>query len=431
MTAYILTIGDEILIGQITDTNAAWMAQQLNLQGIRIVGKTSVGDVHEDIVEAVRYALSKADLVLLTGGLGATKDDITKKALADYFKVPMIFHDETFQRMTYFFKKINRTVSEMNKNGCFMPQNALILNNDNGLAPAMWFNTVEERNPDTIGKGGQVVVSMPGVPYEMQHLMSDRVLPRLRSSFPMSPIVHRTLLTAGEGETTLAEKLSDFEDALPENIKLAYLPSLGTVRLRLTARGDNEAILNEQLDLWKAELEKVVGYAVAGYDEDTMPVAIGRMLTKQGLTLGIAESCTGGYLSHLMTTVSGSSTYFEGSVIVYSYDLKVKLLDVSKYMLDTEGAVSEQCVKEMVVGTLDALNVDVAIAVSGIAGPNGGTPEKPVGTVWIAVGNRDETITYKISLDRGRLKNIEYAANTALNLLRKFLLQNVKAVEKA
>ncbi len=421
MTAYLLTIGDELLIGQITDTNSTWMAQQLNLQGIRIVGKASVGDVHEDILESIRYALSKAELVLVTGGLGATKDDITKKALADYFHVPMIFHDETFGRMTYFFNKINRTVSEMNKNSCFMPQNALILPNDKGLAPAMWFNT----------EGGKVVVSMPGVPYEMQHLMSDRVLPRLRASFPMSPIVHRTLLTAGEGETMLAEKLSDFEDTLPENVKLAYLPSLGTVRLRLTARGDNEAILNEQLDTLKAELEEIVSYAVAGYDDDTMPVAVGRMLTKEGLTLGIAESCTGGYLSHLMTTVSGSSTYFEGSVIVYSYDLKEKLLGVSKKMLDTEGAVSERCVREMVTGTLDTLNVDIAIAISGIAGPLGGTPEKPVGTVWIAVGNREETIAYKIGIDRGRLKNIEYAANTALNLLRKFLLQNVKAVKKA
>ena len=420
MTAYLLTIGDEILIGQITDTNSTWMAQQLNFQGIRIVGKTSVGDVHDDIVESIRYALSKADLVLVTGGLGATKDDITKKALADYFKVSMIFHDDTFGRMTYFFNKINRTVSELNKNSCFMPQNALIFPNDKGLAPAMWFNT----------EGGKVVVSMPGVPYEMQHLMSDRVLPRLRASFPMSPIVHRTLLTAGEGETMLAEKLSDFEDALPENVKLAYLPSLGTVRLRLTARGDNEAVLNEQLNTLQAELEEIVGYAVAGYDDDTMPVAIGRMLTKEGLTLGIAESCTGGYLSHLMTTVSGSSAYFEGSVIVYSYDLKVKLLNVSKTMLDTEGAVSERCVREMVTGTLEALNVDIAIAISGIAGPHGGTPEKPVGTVWIAVGSREETITYKISIDRGRLKNIEYAANTALNLLRKFLLQNVKAVKK-
>lgn len=426
MTAYLLTIGDEILIGQITDTNSAWMAQQLNMQGIRIVGKTSVGDVHEEIVEAVRYALSKADLILLTGGLGATKDDITKKALAEYFNVPMIFHDETLERMTYFFKKINRTVSDLNKSGCFMPQNALILNNDRGLAPGMWF-TVEERNPDTIGKGAKVLVSMPGVPHEMQHLMTDRVLPRLRASFPMSPIVHRTLLTAGEGETTLAEKLNDFEEALPENVKLAYLPSFGTVRLRLTARGDDETFLNQQLDALKADLEKIVGYAVAGYDDDTMPVAIGRMLTSRGLTLGIAESCTGGYLSHLMTTVSGCSTYFEGSAIVYSYNLKEKLLNVSKEMLDTEGAVSEECVRQMVAGTLDALNVDVAIAISGIAGPNGGTPDKPVGTVWIAVGNRQETIYHKINIDRGRLKNIEYAAHTALNLLRKFLLQTTKA----
>lgn len=416
MTAYLLTIGDEILIGQITDTNSAWMAQQLNMQGIRIVGKTSVGDVHEEIVEAVRYALSKADLILLTGGLGATKDDITKKALAEYFNVPMIFHDETLERMTYFFKKINRTVSDLNKSGCFMPQNALILNNDRGLAPGMWFT-----------EGAKVLVSMPGVPHEMQHLMTDRVLPRLRTSFPMSPIVHRTLLTAGEGETTLAEKLNDFEEVLPENVKLAYLPSFGTVRLRLTARGDDETFLNKQLDALKIDLEKIVGYAVAGYDEDTMPVAIGRMLTSQGLTLGIAESCTGGYLSHLMTTVSGSSAYFEGSVIVYSYNLKEKLLNVSKEMLDTEGAVSEECVRQMVAGTLDALNVDVAIAISGIAGPNGGTPDKPVGTVWIAVGNRQETIFYKINIDRGRLKNIEYAANTALNLLRKFLLQTAKA----
>jgi nicotinamide-nucleotide amidase len=364
----------------------------------------------------VRYALSKADLILLTGGLGATKDDITKKALAEYFNVPMIFHDETLERMTYFFKKINRTVSDLNKSGCFMPQNALILNNDRGLAPGMWFT-----------EGAKVLVSMPGVPHEMQHLMTDRVLPRLRASFPMSPIVHRTLLTAGEGETTLAEKLNDFEEALPENVKLAYLPSFGTVRLRLTARGDDETFLNKQLDALKIDLEKIVGYAVAGYDEDTMPVAIGRMLTSQGLTLGIAESCTGGYLSHLMTTVSGSSAYFEGSVIVYSYNLKEKLLNVSKEMLDTEGAVSEECVRQMVAGTLDALNVDVAIAISGIAGPNGGTPDKPVGTVWIAVGNRQETIYYKINIDRGRLKNIEYAANTALNLLRKFLLQTAKA----
>ena len=447
MTAYIVTVGDEILIGQITDTNAAWMAQQLNLQGIRIVGKTSVGDIHEEIIESIRYALTKADLVLMTGGLGATKDDITKKAIADFLGVPMVWHQGTFDRMDYFFKKINRTVSEMNRNGCFMPENALILKNDKGLAPAMWFDIPAEFQMSDVkfqAKSGQntegspetqnskpfviqkeqtpkVLVSMPGVPYEMQHLMSDRVLPKLRGSFPMSPIVHRTILTAGEGETMLAEKLSDFEDRLPAHVKLAYLPSLGTVRLRLTARGDDEAALNHDLDALKIELVSIVQYAVVGYDDDTMPVVIGRMLTERGLTIASAESCTGGYLAHLLTSVAGSSAYFEGSVIAYSYDLKERLLDVSHDTLMRVGAVSEECVREMVQGAVKRLGVDLAVAVSGIAGPGGETKEKPVGTIWLAVGDGERIMTTKIGIDRGRLKNIEYAANIGLNLIRKYL----------
>ena len=415
MTAYILTVGDEILIGQITDTNSAWMAQQLNLQGIQIIGKTSVGDVHSEIVNTIDYALHQADLVLMTGGLGATKDDITKKAIADYFGMQMVWHQQTFDRMSFFFKKINREVSDINKNSCYMPSDATILNNDKGLAPGMWFQ-----------HGKKVLVSMPGVPYEMQHLMTERVLPRLRESFPMSPIVHRTVLTAGEGETMLAEKLSDFEDKLPENVKLAYLPSLGTVRLRLTAKGEDEAFLNTQLDTLKAEMESIVEYAVAGYDDETMPKVIGQMLRERGLRIGSAESCTGGYLAHLLTSVAGSSEYFEGSIIAYSYDLKEKLLGVSSNVLNTEGAVSENCVREMVQGAVERMGVDIAVAVSGVAGPGGGTPEKPVGTVWLAVGNKERVITAKLGIDRGRLKNIEYAANSGLNLIRKFLLQKEK-----
>lgn len=448
MTAYIVTVGDEILIGQITDTNSAWMAQQLNLQGIRIVGKTSVGDVHEEIMESIRYALTKADLVLMTGGLGATKDDITKKAIADFLNVPMVWHQDTFDRMEYFFNKINRTVSDMNKSGCFMPEGALILANDRGLAPAMWFdvklgesgfgiNTSEGQKPksDIIdislhtsdirhskSQIGKVLVSMPGVPYEMQHLMSARVLPKLRRNFPMSPIVHRTILTAGEGETMLAEKLIDFENRLPDHVKLAYLPSLGTVRLRLTARGDDENALNKDLDALKMELENTIKYAVAGYDDDTMPVVIGRMLRERGLKIASAESCTGGYLAHLLTSVAGSSAYFEGSVIAYSYDLKESLLDVSHDTLMTVGAVSEECVREMVKGAVKRVGVDLAVAVSGIAGPGGETSDKPVGTIWLAVGNGEKIITTKLGIDRGRLKNIEYAANVGLNLIRKYLL---------
>jgi nicotinamide-nucleotide amidase len=413
MTAYILTIGDEILIGQINDTNSAWMAQQLNLQGIRIVGKMSVGDVHNEIIHALDYALHAADLVLITGGLGATKDDITKKSLVEFFGSQLVWHQETYDRMEKIFQKYGRTVSEMNKNSCFMPSNAQILNNDRGLAPAMWF----EENK-------KVVVSMPGVPYEMQILMTNRVLPKLKASFPMSPIVHRTILTAGEGETMLAEKLDAFEEKLPENVKLAYLPSLGTVRLRLTARGDDEGALNQQLDVLKTELISVVDYAVAGFDDDTLPVVIGRIVKEKGLKIGFAESCTGGYMSHLITSVAGSSEYFEGTIVAYAYDLKEKLLNVRSETLNTEGAVSESCVRQMVTGALSTLNVDVAVAVSGIAGPSGATEGKPVGTIWLAVGDKNSIKTVQINMDRGRSKNIEYAANVGLNLLRKFLLQS-------
>jgi nicotinamide-nucleotide amidase len=429
MTAYIVTVGDEILIGQITDTNSAWMAQQLNLQGIRIVGKTSVGDLHDEIAEAIRYALSKADLVLMTGGLGATKDDITKKTIADFLGVKMVWHQGTYDRMDYFFKKINRVVTDINKNSCFMPENALILKNDRGLAPAMWFEIPNTTSQTENTEGSpqspnfKLLVSMPGVPYEMQHLMTDRVLPKLKDSFPMSPIVHRTILTAGEGETMLAEKLVDFEDSLPSHVKLAYLPSLGTVRLRLTARGDDENKLNEELDTFQKRLEKIIEPVVAGYDTDTMPVVIGRMLTARGLRIASAESCTGGYLAHLLTSVAGSSAYFEGSVIAYSYDLKESLLDVSHETLMTLGAVSEECVREMVKGAVKRVGVDLAVAVSGIAGPGGETSEKPVGTIWLAVGDGENIITTKLGIDRGRAKNIEYAANVGLNLIRKYLLQ--------
>ncbi|MEY4934354.1 MAG: hypothetical protein RIS64_713 [Bacteroidota bacterium] len=411
MTAYLLTVGDEILIGQITDTNSAWMAQQLNLQGIRIAGKASVGDVHPNIIEAMDYALSKADLVLVTGGLGATKDDITKKAIAEYFGVEMIFHDETWKRLQYFFKKLGKIPNEMNKNGCFMPENAEILTNDRGLAPAMWFE-----------KGGKVMVSMPGVPYEMMHLMTDRVLPRLKKSFPVSPVVHRTLMTAGEGETGLAALLSDFEDALPNNIKLAYLPAFNQVRLRLTATGTDENALNQQIDVEKAKMETIVSKFVYGYDDEPLAKAVGRMLVDQKRTLATAESCTGGHIAAQLTANAGSSAYFKGGIVAYHNDLKINLLGVKTVTLDEHGAVSEATVREMVQGALNATNADIAIAVSGIAGPGGGSATKPVGTIWVAVGSKTHTRVAHLTMDRGRNRNVEYAANVALNLVRIFLL---------
>lgn len=413
MNAYLVTIGDEILIGQIVDTNAAWMAQQLNLQGIRIVGKMSLPDTNDGIKEGIKYALKNADLVLTTGGLGATKDDITKKAIAEMLGTPMVFSQHTFNRMEYFFQKVNRTVSEMNKNSCFMPANAQILDNDRGLAPAMWFDLPEDK----------IIVSMPGVPFEMQHLMTDKVLPKVFKLGKFSPIAHRTILTAGEGETMIAEKLTDFENRLPQNVGLAYLPSLGTVRLRLTARGENAKDIEQQLETLKTELISIIPNIVVGFDDDTMPIVIGKLLKERNLKLACAESCTGGFLSHLITAIPGSSAYFMGGVIAYENSVKTKTLKVKNATIDNFGAVSEETVREMVIGVLKTTGADIAMAVSGVAGPSGGTKEKPVGTVWLAVGNSENIITAKLGIDRGRAKNIEYAAHSALNLLRKFLFQ--------
>lgn len=416
MTAYLLTVGDEILIGQITDTNSAWMAQQLNAQGIQIVGKLSVGDVTQDIITAIELAFANADLVLMTGGLGATKDDITKKCIASYFGVDMVWHQETFDRLNNFFQKMGREPNAMNKSGCFMPANALIINNERGLAPAMWFE-----KPITEGVR-KVLVSMPGVPFEMMHLLADKVLPKLREEFPMSPIAHRTLQTAGEGETMLAEKLAIFEENLPENVKLAYLPSLGTVRLRLTARGKEEALLQAQLKTLGDEMKNLVGSAVFGEGDISLAQAVGNLLLEKKWTLATAESCTGGNVAHLITLVSGSSAYFAGGVVTYSNELKMKLLGVSFDTLEKDGAVSEATVREMVRGTVERLGVNVAVAISGVAGPTGGTLEKPTGTVWLAVGNAENIKTFNYVLDRGRDKNIDFASMIALNLVRKFLL---------
>ncbi len=436
MNAFLVTIGDEILIGQIVDTNAAWMAQQLNLQGIRIAGKMSVADTNSGIIEGIKYALNKADLVLVTGGLGATKDDITKKAIAEMLGVGMVFSQHTYNRLEYFFQKLNRTVSEMNKNSCYMPKGAQLLDNERGLAPAMWFEILVDscsllvdslKAPNNLTTNNEqlstkYLVSMPGVPYEMQHLMTDKVLPKLLSTGNFSPIVHRTILTAGEGETMIAEKLTDFEERLPKNISLAYLPALGTVRLRLTGRGDNAELIEQHVEKLKTELVSIIPNIVAGFDTDTMPDIIGKLLKERNLTAACAESCTGGFLSHLITAIPGSSAYFTGSVIAYDNSVKIKTLKVKKSTIENHGAVSEETVKEMVAGVLKTMGADIGVAVSGIAGPSGGTKEKPVGTIWLAVGNAEKTITAKLGIDRGRAKNIEYAAHSALNLLRKFLL---------
>ncbi|MEL6656381.1 MAG: competence/damage-inducible protein A [Bacteroidota bacterium] len=406
----ILTIGDELLIGQVTDTNSAWMARELNLNGMEVFRKITIADTLEEINYGLQSALAESDIVLMTGGLGPTKDDVTKKALAEYFEVGMTFSEETWERIQRFFQRLGRNTTPAHREQCFMPANAELLTNKMGTAPGMWMEN-----------GGKVVVSMPGVPYEMEYLMTNEVIPRLRECYQLHPIMHRTLLTIGEGESRLAAKIEDLEDQLPDHIKLAFLPNLGQVRLRLTGRGDDAAELERDLRLHGDAFRERLHQYVYGEGDTTIEAVLGHILQEQGLTLGTAESCTGGFIAHRITSVPGSSAYFHGSVVAYDNRIKEQLLSVSTDTLRQFGAVSEETVREMVEGALNTLGVDLAIAVSGIAGPGGGTSDKPVGTIWVAVGNRDRIQTLLLHGGKDRVKNIQYTASRALGFLWRFL----------
>ena len=419
MTTTIITIGDEILIGQIVDTNSAWMATELNHLGIRIHDIHSVSDEREAITSAVQRAMQVSDVILITGGLGPTKDDITKKTLSELFKTDLYFHQETYDRICKLFERWGREPTEAHREQCYMPRSATILKNKKGTAPGMLF---EEK--------GKIIVSMPGVPYEMKYLMEFEVLPRLKKLQPETVVLHRTILTVGEGESRIAKRIAAIEDGLPETIKLAYLPGLGKVRLRLTAVGTDESRLNRQLDKEVKAIEAEIPEFIFGYGTDTLEQVIGRMLVEAGKTLGTAESCTGGYIAHLITSIPGSSRYFHGSIIAYANKVKQNQLQVSDKTLMKHGAVSEPTVKEMIKGTIKTLGVDLAIATSGIAGPDGGTEEKPVGTIWLAVGDGEQIKTRKLQLSKDRLLNIKYTAYQALNLIRKFLLQQNEGLLK-
>jgi len=418
MNIHLLTIGDEILIGQIVDTNSAWMSQQLNLHGMRVTGKSSVGDTRQAIIDGLQHAGTQADAVIMTGGLGPTKDDITKKTLATLFGSGMSFHPETYERIEGYFTKIGRVVPPAMRDQATLPDLATILPNKVGTAPGMWFE-----------QAGKVYISLPGVPFEMEYLMRNEVIPRLKTRFEARPILHRTLLTACEGESNIARRIEAFEDQLPENIKLAYLPALGQVRLRLTgtwagAMTDQaETDLGALLDAKKAELWALIPDLVYGVEEESLQSVIGDILIKQGKKFGTAESCTGGYVAHLITSVPGASHYYPGSVVTYSYEMKHKLLGIKTELLDQFGAVSEQAVRAMAIGALDTLDVDVSLSISGIAGPDGGTPDKPVGTVWMAVADRNRVEVQKQVFGRDRLKNIQLTGTYALNMVRKFLLE--------
>ncbi|MEY3239482.1 MAG: hypothetical protein RIR11_920 [Bacteroidota bacterium] len=416
MTAHLLTIGDEILIGQIIDTNSSWMGRELNLKGIRVTSRSSVGDTGDAIRNGIAHAEQQADVVIMTGGLGPTKDDITKKILAEIFESDMVFHEPTYSRIEGYFVKIKRPVPHTMRDQATLPDKATILTNKVGTAPGMWFE-----------KNDKVYIALPGVPFEMEYLMTHEVIPRLTERFQSRPIAHRTLLTAGEGETNIEKRIEDFERNLPPHLKIAYLPGLGQVRLRLTGvwegtvTPDSEALLAAELDTKIAEMEAIIPDLVFGREEETLAQVVGQKLLARNWQIGTAESCTGGYIAHLITEVPGASAYFPGAIVAYSYEMKQEKLGVPAALLASEGAVSEACVRSMAEGALSALNVDIAVAVSGIAGPSGGTPEKPVGTVWMAVASKDKTVAAKYIFGRDRRKNIELTGTYALNLVRKFL----------
>lgn len=413
--AEVVTIGDEILYGQITDTNTQWMSTELDKIGIKTVRKSSVGDQEDKILQIFEEAENRADVVLLTGGLGPTKDDITKKTICKYFDDELVINEDALAFITDFFTKRGRPMTELNRLQATVPSKCTYLANKTGTAPGMWIEHNGKANKTTI------FVSMPGVPHEMKYLMTNEVIPRLQAFFETPIIYHKMIRTIGVGESFLAEKIENWEDNLPEHIKLAYLPSFGQVRLRLTAVGNDKDVLEKEVE---AEIEKVlplINSFVFGYDNDDLEVVIGKELKKNGLTVSAAESCTGGFISHLFTKVSGSSAYFMGSVVSYDNSIKTNVLGVKEETLQKHGAVSEETVIQMAEGVRKLMKTDFAIATSGIAGPDGGTPEKPVGTLWMACAMEGRTIARKVQMANQRETNINYGSVVALNLLRKML----------
>ena len=410
ITAELLTVGDEILYGQIIDTNSQWMGTELTAIGIRVIRKTSVGDVEAEILQAFDEARKRADVVLITGGLGPTSDDLTKPCLSKFFNSPLRMHDEALQEVTEIFRSRGRALTDLNRKQAELPEACEKITNRAGTAPGMWFD-----------RDGVVLVSMPGVPHEMKIMMTEQVLPRLKKRFELPVICHRIIRTAGIGESFLADKIQDWERELPSHIRLAYLPSLGMVKLRLTGTGRDEETLRNELEQQTVKLLPVIREYVYSLDNKPLEESVGQMLKDRQLTLSVAESCTGGYLSHLITSIPGSSEYFLGSMIPYAYEIKMRQLGVRPETLEQYGAVSEETIREMAAMVRARFSTDIGVATSGIAGPGGATPEKPVGTVWIAYSDKSKTVTRRLQLSKERMLNIQLASVAVLDLIRKNL----------
>ena len=415
VNASIITIGDELLIGQTIDTNSAFIAQELNRIGVWVKRRVAIADDRQAILDTLAAEAAQSRIIIITGGLGPTADDITKPTLCEYFGTKLVVDEGALQNVTEIFRKLGRPLIERNAKQAEVPQSCTVLPNLRGTAPGMWFE-----------KDSVVYASLPGVPHEMKGLMTASVIPKIKERFTLPAVVHRTLLTAGQGESYIAERLVDFEASLPSYIKLAYLPAYGMVRLRLTGRGADETSLTKEVAAAFEQLKELVQEWMVADEDSSLPEAVSRLLKENGKTIATAESCTGGYIAHLITSLQGSSAIYNGSVVSYANEVKQNVLGVKEETLQEHGAVSEQTVLQMATGACALLKTDFAVATSGIMGPDGGSEEKPVGTVWIAVANKAGSARaqkFHFRFDRGR--NIELTANAALMLLRNFVLEDL------
>ena len=414
MKATIVTIGDEILIGQIVDTNSGYIAKALDKIGVQTTEMLSISDDKNHILDTFASLQDKVDLVIITGGLGPTKDDITKKTFCDYFEDVFVRNQEVEDHIVALFTKLNFIPTQINKDQALLPSKALVLKNNYGTAAGMWMK-----------KGKTVFVSMPGVPYEMKGIVNEELIPKIISEYKRPYIVHKTILTYGQGESMVAERIENWENNLPEYIKLAYLPSPGRVRLRLTARGENEEVLQKAIQENIQSLTTIIGDIIVGFDEDeTIEVIIGRLLRQQGKTIATAESCTGGKIAQVLTSVAGASNYFRGSVVSYATDTKISVLGVSAQTIEKFTVVSAAVASEMALGIQKLMKADYAIATTGNAGPSKGDADAEVGTVFIALATPEAVFTEEFNFGQPRDKVIDRTTNKALEILQKEILKN-------
>lgn len=415
MKAAIVTVGDEILIGQIVDTNSAFIAKALDRIGIGVYEMLSISDDRQHILDTMASLQDKADVVIITGGLGPTKDDVTKKTFCDYFDDELVRNLELEKHVIELIEKaMKRTASQMNKDQALVPSRATILHNAVGTAPGMWME-----------KGRTVFMSLPGVPYEMKHIVEHEIIPRLVEKYERPYILHKTIMTYGQGESLVAERIESWEDNLPEFIRLAYLPSPGRVRLRLSARGTDEALLKNNIEAETEKLKGLIGDIIVGYDEDeTMEVMLGRMLTQKKMTIAAAESCTGGRIAQMLTTAPGSSTYFKGGVVTYATESKVDVLGVERSLIEENSVVSAAVVEAMAMRAKAIFETDFAVATTGNAGPSKGDSDAEVGTVFVAYATPNGVFSERLDLGQPREKVIDRAANKALEKIYQEILKN-------